>query len=42
MPFLNYMPSKLLLRVFFKTSYTVAIVIYCVKKMVTTCSPMIE
>ena len=40
MPFLNYKPLTLLLRVFF-VSNTVAMVTYCVTKMVTTCSPMV-
>ena len=37
MPFLNYKPLKLQLRVFL-ASNTVAMVTYCVTKMVTTCS----
>ena len=37
---MNYRPLKLLLRVFL-TSNAVAMVIYCVTKMVTTCSPMV-
>ena len=40
MPFLNYKPLKLLLRVF-SASNTVAMVTYCVTKMVTTGSPML-
>ena len=40
MLFLKYKPLKLLLRVFFR-GHTVAMVTYCVKKMMTTCSPMI-
>ena len=40
MPFLNYKPLKLQLRVFLR-GHTVAMVTYCVKKMMTTCSPMI-
>ena len=40
MPFLNYKPLKLLLRVFL-ASNTVAMVTYCVTKMETTCSPMV-
>ena len=40
MPFLNYKPLKLYLRVFL-VSDTVAMVTYCVTKIVTTCSPMI-
>ena len=40
MPFLNYKPLKLQLRVFL-ASNTVAMVTYCVMKMVTTCSPMV-
>ena len=39
-PFLNYKPRMLLLRVFL-ASNTVAMVTYCVTKMVTTCSPMV-
>ena len=41
MPFLNYKPLKPLLRVFSR-GHTVAMVTYCVKKMIATCSPMIE
>ena len=41
MPFLNYKPLKPKLRVFLR-GYTVAMVTYCVKKMIATCSPMIE
>ena len=40
MPFLNYKPLKLYLRVFL-ASNTVAMVTYCVTKMVTMCSPMV-
>ena len=40
MPFLNYKPIKLLLRVFL-ASNAVAMVTYHVTKMVTTCSPMV-
>ena len=40
MPFLNYKLLKLYLRVFL-TGHTVAMVIYYVVKMMTTCSPMI-
>ena len=40
MPFLNYKPLKLQLRVFLG-GYTVAMVTYCVAKMVPTFSPMI-
>ena len=40
MPFLNYKPLKLYLRVFI-ASNTVAMVTYCVTKMVTTCLPMV-
>ena len=40
MPFLNYKPQKPQLRVFL-ASNTVAMVTYCVTKMVTTCSPMV-
>ena len=40
MPFLNYKPQMLQLRVFL-ASNTVAMVTYCVTKMVTTCSPMV-
>ena len=40
MPFLNYKPLKLQLRVFL-ASNTVAMVTYSVTKMVTTCSPMV-
>ena len=38
---LQSMTLKLLLRVFLR-GHTVAMVTYCVKKMTTTCSPMIE
>ena len=40
MPFLNYKPLKLQLRVFLG-DYNVAMVTYCVTKMVPTFSPMI-
>ena len=40
MPFLNYKPLKLYLRVFL-AGHSVAMVTYCVKKMMPTCSPMI-
>ena len=40
MPFLNYKPLKLCLRVFLE-GHSVAMVTYCVKKMMPTCSPMI-
>ena len=40
MPFLNYKPLRLQLRVFL-ASNTVAMVTYSVTKMVTTCSPMV-
>ena len=40
MPFLNYKPLKLQLRVFLR-GHAVAMVTYCVTKMMTTCSPMI-
>ena len=40
MPFLNYKPLKLPLRVFL-ASNTVAMVTYCVTKVITTCSPMV-
>ena len=40
MPFLNYKPLKLQLRVFL-ASNTVAMVMYSVTKMVTTCLPMV-
>ena len=40
MPFLNYKPLKLCLRVFL-ASNTVAMVTYYVTKMLTTCSPMV-
>ena len=39
-PFLNQKPPKLLLRVFLG-GHTVAMVSYCVAKMISTCSPMI-
>jgi len=39
-PFLNYKPLKLSLRVFL-ASNTIAMVTYCVTKMVTTCSPTV-
>ena len=41
MPFLNYKPLKLQLRVFLG-GYTVAMVTYCVTKMIPTSSPMIR
>ena len=37
---MNYKPLKLYLRVFL-SSNTVAMVTYCVTKMVTTCLPMV-
>ena len=40
MPFLNYKPLTLLLRVFL-ASNTVAMVTYSVMKMATTCSPIV-
>ena len=40
MPFLNFKPLKLLLRVFL-AGRTVAMVTYCVTKMITMCSPMV-
>ena len=40
MPFLNYKPLKLQLRVFL-ASNTVAMVTCCVTKMITTSSPMV-
>ena len=40
MPFLNYNPLKLKLRVFL-AGHTIAMVTYCVTKMITMCSPMI-
>ena len=40
-PFLNYKPLKLYLRVFLR-GHTVAMVTHNVKKMMTACSPMIE
>ena len=40
MPFLNYKPLKLLLRVF-SACHIVAMVTYCITKMITRCSPMI-
>jgi len=39
-PFLNYKLLKLELRVFL-ASNIVAMVTYCVTKMITTCSPMV-
>ena len=39
-PFLNYKLLKLYLRVFL-AGYSVAMVTYCVKKMMPTCSAMI-
>ena len=41
MPFLNYKLLKPELRVFLR-GYTVAMVTYCVKKIIATCSTMIE
>ena len=40
MPFLNYRPLKLLLRVFL-AGHTVAMVTYYVMKRTTTCSPIV-
>ena len=40
MPFLNYKPLKLYLRVSL-ASNTVAMVTYCVTKMVPACSPIV-
>ena len=40
MPFLNYKPLKLQLRVLLG-GYTVAMVTYCVTKMIPMCLPMI-
>ena len=40
MPFLNYRPLKLLLRVFL-AGHAVAMVIYYVMKRITTCSPIV-
>ena len=40
MPFLNYKPPKLQLRVFLAGN-TVAMVTYCVTKIIKTCSPMV-
>ena len=40
MPFLNYRPLKLLLRVFL-AGHTVATVTYYVMKKTTTCSPIV-
>ena len=40
MPFLSYKPLKLKLRVFL-AGYSVAMVTYCVMKMIPTCSPVI-
>ena len=40
MPFLKYKPLKLQLRVFLG-GYTVAMVTYCVTKMIPMCLPMI-
>ena len=40
MPFLKYKRLKLKLRVFL-AGHSVAMVTYCVTKMVTTCSPMV-
>ena len=39
-PFLNYKPLEMQLRVFLATN-TVALVTYCITKMITTCSPMV-
>ena len=40
MPFLNYRPLKLLLRVFL-VGHTVGMVTYYVMKRATTCSPIV-
>jgi len=40
-PFLKYKRLKLKLRVFL-AGYSVAMVTYCVTKMIPTCSPVIE
>jgi len=40
MPFLNYKPLKLQLRAFLE-GHTVAMVMYCVTKLMTAGSPMI-
>ena len=40
MPFLNYKRLKLKLRVFL-AGHSVAMVTYCVTKMIPTCSPVI-
>ena len=40
MPFLNYKPLKLKLRVFL-AGHSVAMVTYCATKIIPTCSPMI-
>ena len=40
MPFLNYKPLKPLFRVFLG-GHTVAMVTYCVTKMIPTCLPMV-
>ena len=40
MPFVNYRPLKLLLRVFL-AGHTVAMVTYYVMKRTTTCSPIV-
>ena len=40
MPFLKYKLLKLKLRVFW-TGHSVAMVTYCVTKIISTCSPMI-
>ena len=40
MPFLNYKPLKPQLRVFLG-GHTVAMVTYCVTKMIPTCLPMV-
>jgi len=41
MPFLKYKRLKLKLRVFL-AGHSVAMVTYCVTKMIPTCSPVIE
>ena len=41
MPFVNYRPLKLLLRVFL-AGHTVAMVTYYVMKRTTTCSPIVR
>ena len=40
MPFLNYKPPKAVIKGLLG-GHTVAMVTYCVTKMITTCSPMI-